>query len=110
MNENPPLPQPSGATCPNCGAAQNAGVTYCTNCGVPLFPATKTGLSQTVKTVLSVVLSLAALGFGAFGSCFALLGALGGADKSLLGIGIGALIAAAACVWAIVSIQRRPKL
>ncbi len=75
MNETPPLPQPGGATCPNCGAAQDANARLCTNCGAPLQAVTApAGLSKTAKVVSSLALGCGALFFGAFGGCFIMLG------------------------------------
>ena len=74
MSETP-LPQPSGATCPNCGAAQEANAPRCTNCGAPLQAATASaGLSTGAKVVASLALGCGALLFGAFGGCFIMLG------------------------------------
>lgn len=75
MNETPPLPQPSGATCPNCGAAQSASTKLCTNCGMGLRAATPSGsLSQSAKIISSLALGCGALMFGVLGGCFMMLG------------------------------------
>ena len=75
MNEISPLPPPSGKTCPNCGAAQDANAPYCTNCGAPLRAATAPGsLSQSAKIISSLALGCGALMFGACGGCFIMLG------------------------------------
>ena len=106
----PPLPQPSGVTCFNCGAALPAGTTRCSNCGALLARPRVGGLSPGLKVVASVLLALAALGLGAFGSCAALFAVMGGelsADGTLAAAAAGALIAAAACVWAIFKINKK---
>ena len=93
MNETPPLPQPSGATCSNCGAAQDTGVPYCTNCGAPMRavkPAA--GLSKTAKVVSSIALGCGALFFGAIGGCFILLGLGDASGLGWLTIGVTATI------------------
>ena len=109
MNENLHLPQPSGATCSNCGAAQAADSPYCTNCGAPLRVAKPN--SSAFKTVLSIALVFGALGLGALGGCLALIGVMGGdlstaSDRIFLGLALAALVAAAACVWGIFWVQR----
>lgn len=107
-----PLPQPSGATCPNCGAAQSAGTVRCSNCGAPMGAPSSSGLSPAMKTVASVLLALAALGLGAFGSCLGIIGLVSGLspnDWTLYLLAIGSLVAAAVCVWAIFRINKRPR-
>lgn len=108
MNENtPPLPQPSGATCPNCGTAQSASALYCSNCGAPMNAATPPGsLSQTSKTIASIALGCGALMFGAIGGCFALMGAGEGLGAISLLIAIPAL-AALACLVGIFLVVRK---
>ena len=110
MNEtNSPLPQPSGATCPNCGAAQSATAPYCTNCGAPLRAATASGLSTGSKIGLSIALGFGALMFGAVGACFVFLGGIEGGTMDwtfLLFVGIPALLALA-CIWGIFRVQRK---
>ncbi len=110
MNEPiSPLPQPSGATCPNCGAAQDASVLYCSNCGAPMSAATPSHLSSSSKLIISIALGFGALMFGAVGGCFVLLGGIDGSSFSLLGllfVGVPVL-AALACIWGIFKIQRK---
>ena len=110
MNEKPPLPPPSGVTCPNCGAGQDAGVAYCSNCGAPLQAATSGGPSQTFKTLATLGLGCGVLFFGSLGGCLALLGAFSGnlsAEWPALAFGVAALLLAAACVWGIMRVQRK---
>ena len=111
MNENtPPLPQPSGATCPNCGAAQDDKAPFCTHCGAPLQAATPSKLSSGSKLALSLSLGCGALVFGAVGGCFAFLGRIEGGNSFdpaiLLFVGVPALLALA-CIWGIFKIQRK---
>ncbi len=83
MNENlPPLPPPSGATCPNCGAAQTAGATICTHCGAPLQSARPSLGRKVLKWLLTTLLSLTAAGFGAFGACAGIIAVIGNSDSS----------------------------
>ena len=109
MNENSPLPQPSGATCPNCGAAQNAGVPYCANCGAPMRAATPSYLSSSSKTLISLALGFGALMFGAIGGCFVFLGGLDTSTFNLWGlvlVGVPILLALA-CIWGIFKVRRK---
>ena len=111
MSENtPPLPQPSGATCPNCGAAQEAKAPFCTNCGALLQAATpSSSLSSVSKMWLSAGLGCGALLFGAVGGCFAFLGRIEGGSYDptfLLFIGVPFLLVIA-CIWGIFKIQRQ---
>ena len=102
---NSPLPQPSGATCPNCGAAQSASASYCTNCGAPLNLGSGNSLSPASKIIVSLALGFGALLFGAFGACFALLGSEGDLNWTLaLFIALPAL-AAIACIWGIFKVN-----
>ena len=108
MNEtSSPLPPPSGASCPNCGAAQSAGATYCTNCGAPLKVA-PASLSRTSKIIFSIALGFGALMFGAVGACFVWLG--GGAESFTSAFALFVIVpalAALACLWGIFFIQRK---
>lgn len=109
MNETPPLPQPSGATCPNCGAAQSASVPYCTHCGAPMGTATPGTLSSASKTIISIALGFGALMFGAVGACFVFLGGIEGGSMDwtfLLFVGVPVL-AALACIWGIFKVQSK---
>ena len=110
MNETPPLPQPSGATCANCGAAQNANAPYCTNCGAPMQAATPSGsLSSASKIIMSIALGFGALMFGAVGACFVFLGGIEGGTMDwtyLLFVGVP-VVAAIACIWGIFRVQRK---
>ena len=75
MHKNtPPLPQPAGATCSNCGAAQSVSAPFCTACGAARRAATA-GLSTGAKVISSLALGCGALFFGALGGCFFLMGA-----------------------------------
>ena len=106
-NSPPPLP-PGGSNCPNCGTVQAKGAPYCSNCGASLATAQA---PSTSKTVYSVLLAMAALGFGAYGGCIALIVVMGGASPrdnlTIYATGAIALLLAAACVWVIFRIQRR---
>ena len=109
MNETPPLPQPGGATCPNCGAAQSADVAYCSNCGAPMTAATPSYLSPSSKLIISLALGFGALLFGALGGCFALMGGLDTSSFNLLGlvfVGVPILLALA-CIWGIFKVRSR---
>lgn len=110
MNEtNSPLPQPSGATCPNCGAAQSAGTLYCSNCGAPMSAKTPSSMSSSSKLIVSLALGFGALMFGAVGGCFVFLGGVQGGPFDpmfLLFVGVPALLALA-CLWGIFRVQRR---
>lgn len=110
MNEpNPPLPQPSGATCPNCGAAQSASAPYCTNCGAPLQTVAPGSLSRSSKVIISIALGFGALMFGAVGGCFVLLGGIEGGSMDwtfLLFVGVP-ILAALACIWGIFKVQSK---
>lgn len=111
MNENSPLPPLGGATCPNCGAAQDANAPYCTNCGAPMQAATSPGsLSQTGKTLATLALGCGALLFGGLGGCLALIGVMGGSfstDWPYVLVAIVVLLAAAACIWGISRVQSK---
>ena len=110
MNEISPLPQPGGATCPNCGAAQNAGAPYCTNCGAEMRVPTPSSLSKSSATILTIVLALGALMFGAIGGCFVLVSRVGGGGgfNLTLALFIGVpLLAALACIWGIFRVQSK---
>ena len=107
MNENSPLPQPSSAICPNCGAVQIASAKFCTNYGAPLHK-TKEGLARKIlKGTLILALSLAAVGFGALGACVGFIGMIAGSYPSgAYGSGgietflwAGAALAAAIFCW-----------
>ena len=111
MNEtNSPLPQPSGATCPNCGAPQSASAAICSNCGAPLRAATPPGgLSRATKIIASIALAFGALLFGAFGGCIMLIGGIegGSMDATLLLLIVVPALLAVACIWGIFRIQRQ---
>ena len=97
--ESSPLPQPSGITCSNCGAAQNAGTQRCSNCGAVLAPVRKSGLSVAAKIFLSLAVLVGAVGFGVFGACLISIGA---GDAGYLYGFIGLVVLGAlACIWAI---------
>lgn len=109
MNENSPLPQPSAATCPNCGAAQSASAIYCSECGTPMSAATPGYLSSSSKLIISLALGFGALMFGAVGGCFVLLGGVDSGNISLPGlllVGVPVLLALA-CLWGIFKVQRK---
>ena len=83
MNENlPPLPPPMGATCPNCGAAQTADARICARCGAPMQSAKPSLGRKVLKWVLTTLLSLTAVGFGAFGACAGVIAMIGNSDPS----------------------------
>lgn len=106
---NSPLPQPSGATCPNCGAAQSTSALYCSNCGAPMSAATPSHLSSSSKLIVSLALGFGALMFGAVGGCFVFLGGFDTSNITLLGllfVGVP-FLAALACIWSIFKIQRK---
>ena len=82
MNETPPLPPPSGATCPNCGAPQAADAAICTNCGAALQSAKPSLGRKILKWVITTTLSLIAVGIGAFGACAGFIAVIGNSDPS----------------------------
>ncbi len=109
---DPPLPQPSGVTCPNCGAAQSAGTARCFHCGAPIAPRQGSGFSALGAFLLSLVLALVALGLGGIGSCMVILAASdasGDRASSLVfaGLGLLVLVPALACLWAIGRLNRK---
>ena len=118
MNETPPLPQPSGATCPNCGAAQSAGARVCSNCGAPLQSAKPSLGRKILKWFLTTLLSLTAAAFGAFGACAGIIAMIGNADSSgaygggattmqFVLWGVGIVGAMAVCAWLIRVVNRK---
>ena len=105
-----PLPQPGGLTCPNCGASQATGTVYCTNCGAALAATSPSGSFSTLKIVASILLALAALGLGGFGSCMALIVLVSGfnsADAGFWAMAIVPLLGAAGCVWGIFALNKK---
>ena len=107
MNDPAPLPQPSGATCPNCGAAQSADAPYCTNCGAPLRAAASGSMSGGAKTIASCALFFGALVFGGVGGCFALLGGAEGFDSAFALFIIVPALACLACLVGIFLVLRK---
>ena len=104
----PPPPPPHGVVCPNCGAAQSLGVTYCTNCGAPLAPAKKSnGLATAAKVIVGIVLFGTALLFGGIGACLFFVGLMGnngggtGTNSTIEGATTGLIMAAIAGVLGI---------
>lgn len=116
MNENPPLPPPSGVTCPNCGAAQSTSVAFCNQCGAALPPKkSKSTLALLGKIIVTFVLLTGALGLGAFGACFMLIGGIGGGSSAtnsnsgaFVMLGFAALLGILGVAW-IVFWARREK-
>ena len=109
---DPPLSQPGGATCFHCGATNAANAQICFNCGALLStPVVKTNpWRAALKVIITLVLSVAALGFGALGACIGFLGTIAGSDPTgaygqggaptyLLAGGV--LLASAFCAWLI---------
>ncbi len=114
MNENSPLP-PSGPICPNCGAARSASVAFCANCGAALPPVkSKNPLALVGKILVVFVLFTGAIGLGALGACFMILGGIGGggannpSSGALTMLGFAALLAILGVSW-IVFWARREK-
>ena len=115
MNENSPLPQSGGVTCPNCGAARSASVAFCANCGAALPPVKrKNPLALIGKLIVVFVLFTGAIGLGALGACFMLVGDMGGGGANntnsgaLTMLGFAALLAILGVSW-IVFWARREK-
>ena len=115
MNKTPPLPQPSGATCSNCGAAQAAGAKRCTQCGAALPAVAGSALPPALRVLLTIPLFLGAVGFGGLGACLGIVSLADLANPSNgLGMGIGfylltgaAIVAGLACLWLINRLNRR---
>ncbi|HEX9998525.1 MAG TPA: zinc ribbon domain-containing protein [Abditibacterium sp.] len=107
----PPLAQPSAQTCPQCGAALDSTPNFCPNCGAALGASDHGSAAWTI--VLQILLGLGAVGIGAFGACFILVGGIGLSSSSfsegapMIGIGAVALGIAAACIWGIIRLNRR---
>ena len=117
MSELPPLPPPSGATCPNCGAAQDIKAPFCTNCGAPLRSAQPSFARKALKFILTLLLSLLSVGIGAFGACAGLIAVIGNADSSgaygsgatnlqFVLWGAGVIGAIALCGWLIILVNK----
>lgn len=109
-----PLPQPSGATCPNCGAALPAGTARCSDCGAPIGSRAPSALSSIAKVVVSIFLTLVALGLGAFAACLPMLEGIGsGSPNHTTSSGTifvmgAALLMVGGCIWGIFRINRKP--
>ena len=83
MKQTPSLPPPSGPTCPNCGAARTASVAFCANCGAALPPVKgKSSLALVGKIIVTILLFTGAIGLGALGACFAILGGMSNSSSS----------------------------
>ncbi len=107
MNSDSPLPQPSGVTCPHCGAALGAGTLRCSHCGAPIGTPASSALSAGTKTLLSCLLVLGALGFGTFGACLVFLGGGVNSDPTFLIFGALIGLAVIACIWGVFRVNKK---
>ena len=98
MNDASPLPQPSGATCRNCGAAQSSDAPYCTQCGAPLRAAASGSMSGVAKAIAACALFFGAMVFGGIGGCFALVGGSNSFDSTFALFIIVPALACVACL------------
>ena len=102
----PPVPESQGRNCPNCGQAVSSEAQRCPHCGATLVVSSGPSVW---KVLGACALAVLALGFGALGACFMLIGgvSLASGDTSAALIAVPIVGVAALCLWGAIRLLKR---